>query len=54
MFNPLIVNFNLYLLGRGLAEKLVKEGIETTYILLTALTQVLSAVTKVLEAGSLE
>ena len=33
--------------GRVLADKLVKEGIETTYILLTALTQVLAGVTKV-------
>jgi len=44
----IVADGRLQSLGRSLATKLVKAGLHTTYILITAVSQVLPSVTKVL------
>jgi len=46
-FRVIVTDGRVHCRGRLLAERLCREGIDTTYILLTALTQVLPVVTKV-------
>ena len=44
----IVADGRLHSLGRGLASKLVAAGVHTTYILITAVSQVLPSVSKVL------